>query len=160
MRGHCGHGRCRIHVHIVLVHLLLQILLHFCSAVLKPVIDFFYWNTQILSKTLLGTGTRLVLLVEVGFEDVMLLLGKSGLNVGATGRAIVRMLLVGHVCRSFRKTVGMSTGRLIIQVLGVPIIRIRACRRCKMVHTPRSREEARMLSAVGWGHENAVVSGR
>jgi hypothetical protein len=95
LRSHDGdllviHAHAKLHV--VLVHGLLAILLHLCSAVLEPIlhtvsqlvctveegkadVDLVEGHAQAVGEGLLDAGGGLVLLLKVLLEDVVLVLG-------------------------------------------------------------------------------------
>ena len=100
-----------VHIHVKLDLLFFQILLYFCSSVLKPVlycvshgqlprnasptyVDLIHRDSETLGKSLLSAGARLVLLLEVGFEDIMLLLCEARLDVGTGMCRILSMLFL------------------------------------------------------------------
>jgi hypothetical protein len=78
------------------------VLLDFCPAVLKPVIDLVHWNVEGLCEALLRARAGLVLGLKVGLEDVVLFFGQARLHIGT---AIV--MLRGRSRRGFRRAAGL-----------------------------------------------------
>jgi hypothetical protein len=57
-------------------------------------VDLVHRDSETLGKSLLSAGARLVLVLEVGFEDIMLLLCEARLDVGTGMRGILSMLFL------------------------------------------------------------------